>query len=301
MAQEGAIEALSLIDCHTHLTYRDFDVDREIVIERAHQSNVRHIVAVSENAVDAVAVLELASRCPGVLASIGLHPVQQPESTDSPDEPARFPRCVRIEELAPVLELIRQHREQIVCIGEIGLDFSPHILLPPELASSLPAEQQAAEREQRKNAQIECFRQQVALALELDLPVNVHSRSASTAATVSASFEVRLEEGDAELMMGLAGKQAVDYLIEWGAKRVVLHAFDGRAATAAQAAKAGYVHGARAIHSGNTPSHSNTHSSRITLPQILLVDPTIDHAKRSTAQAAECATDGLFTAGTSRS
>jgi TatD DNase family protein len=57
-------------------------------------------------------------------------------------------------------------------------------------------------------------RQTIRLALELDLPLNVHSRS--------------------------AGKHVIPMLLEYGALRVQLHAFDGKASTAEPAAKAGY-------------------------------------------------------------
>jgi TatD DNase family protein len=54
----------------------------------------------------------------------------------------------------------------------------------------------------------------IRLAIELDLPLNVHSRS--------------------------AGREAVAMLLAAGARRVQLHAFDGRAATALPGAEAGY-------------------------------------------------------------
>jgi Tat protein secretion system quality control protein TatD with DNase activity len=51
--------------------------------------------------------------------------------------------------------------------------------------------------------QREFFQRQARLAAELDLPVNVHSRS--------------------------AGHHAIAALVEAGARRVLMHAFDGRA------------------------------------------------------------------------
>jgi len=62
--------------------------------------------------------------------------------------------------------------------------------------------------------QEDIFRRQIRLALELDLPVNVHSRS--------------------------AGRRAIEVLSEEGATRVLLHAFDARPATAELGLAAGY-------------------------------------------------------------
>jgi len=62
--------------------------------------------------------------------------------------------------------------------------------------------------------QREIFLGFVRLAAETGLPLNVHSRS--------------------------AGKATIDLLLAAGAARVLLHAFDGRAATALQAVEAGY-------------------------------------------------------------
>ena len=67
-----------------------------------------------------------------------------------------------------------------------------------------------AERE----IQREIFRGFVRLSAETGLPLNVHSRS--------------------------AGKPTIDLLLEEGARRVLLHAFDGRAANAMPAVEAGY-------------------------------------------------------------
>jgi TatD DNase family protein len=58
------------------------------------------------------------------------------------------------------------------------------------------------------------FGQMIALGRELDLPLNVHSRS--------------------------AGHHAIEQLLAAGATRVLLHAFDGRAQAAMPAVEAGY-------------------------------------------------------------
>ncbi len=68
--------------------------------------------------------------------------------------------------------------------------------------------------EAEKELQREIFSRFIEAGLELGLPLNVHSRS--------------------------AGRQAIALLLERGASRVQLHAFDGKAATALPAVEAGY-------------------------------------------------------------
>lgn len=65
-----------------------------------------------------------------------------------------------------------------------------------------------------REVQREIFRGFVRLSVETGLPLNVHSRS--------------------------AGRPTIDLLLESGAKRVLLHAFDGRAANAMPAVEAGF-------------------------------------------------------------
>ena len=68
--------------------------------------------------------------------------------------------------------------------------------------------------EEQKEAQKEIFGRFVRLSLELGLPLNVHSRS--------------------------AGRRAIEVLLEWGARSVLMHAFDGKAASALAGVEAGY-------------------------------------------------------------
>jgi TatD DNase family protein len=65
-----------------------------------------------------------------------------------------------------------------------------------------------------REVQMEIFSRFIDLSLELGLPLNVHSRS--------------------------AGREAIGLLLERGARKVQLHAFDGRAAKAMPAVEAGY-------------------------------------------------------------
>jgi TatD DNase family protein len=168
-----------IIDTHTHLCDTSFDPDREEVLLRARQAGVCAVITVSEDLSDADRNLELVSKYPQLKAAAGL-----------------YPTCLVLEAANAMIALIRKEREKLVAIGEVGLDYW------------------AVKEEPDKELQREIFRRFIDLALELDLPLNVHSRS--------------------------AGRHVVAMLLERGARQVQLHAFDGKASAALPAVEANY-------------------------------------------------------------
>ncbi len=168
-----------LTDTHTHIGDADFDLDREAVLARAAAAGVAAIITVGEDLADARKNLDLARAFPMLKPAAGLYP-------------ARLDRAAA----ASLADFIRAHRTAFVAIGEVGLDFW--------------AVKEAGQRAVQK----EIFAAFIDLALELDLPLNVHSRS--------------------------AGRHAVDLLLSRGARRVQMHAFDGKITAARPALEAGY-------------------------------------------------------------
>ena len=160
-----------LVDTHTHLQFPPFDADREEVLARARAAGVARLVVVGTDLADSRAAVSLAAAHPGLLwAAVGFHPCNAAACTP--------------EALAEIKDLAR--RPEVVAIGEIGLDYH---------WDTCPRDVQAA-----------VFAQQQSLALELDLPIIVHSRDAH------ADCYAQLESGG-----GFGG-------------RVVLHCFsEGRA------------------------------------------------------------------------
>lgn len=169
----------ALIDTHAHLCDPRFDGDRDEVLARARDAGVVAIVLVGESLEDARRNLELARSRPGVFPAAGLYPTRL--STTEADEMERF---------------VRTHRARLVGIGEVGLD---RFEVRDDEALAL---------------QMDILLRFASLARELDLPLNVHSRS--------------------------AGRRAVEALLDVGATRVHLHAFDGRPAAAMPAVEAGW-------------------------------------------------------------
>jgi TatD DNase family protein len=168
-----------LIDVHAHLCDPVFDRDREEVLERARRAGVAAVVAVGENLADARKNLALARRHAMILPAAGL-----------------YPTILDVAEAEAMQDFIREHRAELVAVGEVGLDHW------------------AVQEERDRGLQREIFRSFIALAAELDLPLNVHSRS--------------------------AGRETIALLLECNARRVHLHAFDGRAGAALPAVEAGY-------------------------------------------------------------
>jgi TatD DNase family protein len=168
-----------LIDCHAHLGDPVFDADRHEVLRRARAAGVVGVVTVGETLEDAERNLHLAGIHPEILPAAGLYPTH-----------------IDQEQAARVEALLRRHRERWAAIGEVGLD------------------RWKVRDEADLELQREIFVRFVRLSLELDLPLNVHSRS--------------------------AGRRAVETLLAENARRVQLHAFDGRPAAALPAVEAGY-------------------------------------------------------------
>jgi TatD DNase family protein len=170
---------LSLVDTHAHLCSPEFDHDLGEVLARARAAGVGGVIAVGETMADAERNLDLAEKFPMVKPAAELYPI--------------FLDCDQAEKMQT---FIRSHRAQLAAIGEVGLDHW------------------AVKEEKERGIQREIFTEFIRLSQEIDLPLNVHSRS--------------------------AGRHVVALLLEEGATRVQLHAFDGKASAALPAVEAGY-------------------------------------------------------------
>ena len=131
-----------LFDTHAHYDAPEFDQDRDTLLARLPEQDVSLVVNPGCDPASSRAALELAGRYPFLYAAVGWHPencAPYDGSLDGIRELAQAPRTV--------------------AIGEIGLDYYWEENPPREL--------------QRR-----VFRDQMALAQELGLPVIVHDREA---------------------------------------------------------------------------------------------------------------------------
>ncbi len=131
-----------MIDTHAHLDACAEPAD--VLVERARAAGVGRIVSVGSGIDSCRETLAIAGREQGVFAALGIHPHQ-----------AGDPDADRLEELRELLG-----DERAVAVGETGLDFY----------------RDYAPRDRQR----ELFERQLALADELDKPVVVHTRAASS-------------------------------------------------------------------------------------------------------------------------
>lgn len=141
-----------LIDTHCHLDFAEFKHEISTVISRARQRGVVQMINIGTDAESSKSSIDLARRYPEIYATVGLHP----ESANTLDI-----------ETKGYLTALAGH-QKVVAIGEIGLDY--YYLKRSSKFAHYPSRDQ----------QIFCFEQMLDLALEVNLPVVIHSRESDT-------------------------------------------------------------------------------------------------------------------------
>jgi TatD DNase family protein len=135
-----------LIDTHIHIDEEAFAADSEQVIARQQEKGVTAMIVPGVNAVSVETVLSVCRAHKGYcFAALGLHPEDVKEDWET--------------QWQTVEKAIRTNRNELVAIGEIGLDYY----------------WDTTYKEQQK----EVLRRQLLLAQELNLPVILHNRNAT--------------------------------------------------------------------------------------------------------------------------
>jgi TatD DNase family protein len=131
-----------MIDSHCHLDSKQFDEDRDSVIERALAAGVETMVAIGtgDGPPDLEAGVRLTDRYPCFYATVGVHPHDAAKAT-----PETFERLA---------ELMKHPK--VIALGEIGLDY--HYDFSP------------------RDVQREVFMEQMRIAREAGKPIVIHTR-----------------------------------------------------------------------------------------------------------------------------
>jgi TatD DNase family protein len=145
-----------MVDTHCHLESNEFDVDRNIVVERA-QSKQIDIISSGISSDTWKKNIDICQRYENVFPALGLNPLEY-------------------QNLDGLLDLLRKHQDNLVAIGECGLDYY--------------FERDHSVRERQAISFLTLIR----IAEEMKLPIQVHSRSAGKAAIAI------LEKANADLV-----------------------------------------------------------------------------------------------------
>lgn len=130
-----------LIDTHAHLWFDDYKDNLEQVLARGRSAGVEKIIVPGTDIESSQRAVELAKKYPGVIyAAVGIHPEERGN-------------------VHQLRTIIAENGKQVVAVGEIGMDMSSE-----ELKSN-------------SKEQAELFEAQCKLAIELDLPVIIHTRN----------------------------------------------------------------------------------------------------------------------------
>lgn len=179
----------SLVDTHCHLCLDAFNDDLDQVLQRAHKAGVRAIVVPGIDVESSHRALDLARSEPMLHAAVGVHP----------NSAGLWSEGVASE----IAELVED--ENVVAVGEIGLDYK---------SNGTPRRQQ-----------VEALAAQLEIAHKAELPILVHNRQ-----SVPDLLKFLIDWSDT-LPGTLAGRAGV------------LHDFGGTSEQAQQASQAGFFLG----------------------------------------------------------
>lgn len=127
-----------LIDTHCHIHWKDYGLNAEEVIKRAHENDVQKMICVGTDEETSALAIEFSKKHDGIYSTVGIHPHYAGSGLDNLED------------------LIKQNLDSIVAIGEVGLDYHYD--------------------QKSKADQINLLRQQIQLASKYNLPIIFHVR-----------------------------------------------------------------------------------------------------------------------------
>lgn len=135
-----------LVDAHCHLDFKDFDKDRNKIIDKCKQVGVGAIICNGVDQKSNKKILKLSEKYDLINSALGLYPSYALNLTDN--------------QIDKHLNFIKEQKSKIIAIGEVGIDFF-HI-----------------KDEKKRILECKIFKQVIKLANNTNLPLIVHSRKA---------------------------------------------------------------------------------------------------------------------------
>lgn len=132
-----------LFDTHCHVNDKPYAADRQDMLQRAFDAGVTYMMCPGTDIQTSSEAVALSHAFPQIYAAVGIHPEDAASAT-----PAGF-------------EQLRQwltSEKKVVAIGEVGLDYHW--------------------KEPSRDIQKDVFIEQVKMAVELDIPLDIHDREA---------------------------------------------------------------------------------------------------------------------------
>ncbi|MGC8812363.1 MAG: TatD family hydrolase [Candidatus Aenigmatarchaeota archaeon] len=163
-----------MIDVHCHLESKDYDKDREEIIEKC-KKELKAIITCCAHPKDFDLTLNLVEKHKGfVFATIGIHP--------------EYVKEISKEEKESFLEKIKSNKDKVVGIGETGLDFF------------------WIKEKEWQERQKELFIELINFAKELNKPLIIHARNA-----YDEAVKILEQEDAKEVLMHMFG---ANYLVK---------------------------------------------------------------------------------------
>lgn len=143
-----------MIDAHCHLNLHAFDKDYKEVAEKAFKSGVKIIVNTGTSIPSSRSAVKLAYEFDNMYAIVGVHP----HHADKAD--IEFEGEINKDWYEQLRKIAQD--EKVIGIGEVGLDY--HFYESNGIVD--------------KKLQVDAFRKQIELSIELGLPLQIHNRQA---------------------------------------------------------------------------------------------------------------------------
>lgn len=192
---------MEYIDVHAHLDMDRFEDDVDEVIARAKGLNC-FIISAGVNPIANRKILEFSKKYDNVFCSFGIYPIDG-IINEFPDLEDDGPRKILPFSVDKELEWIREHKENCVLIGEIGLDFKViEVIVPKDVPNSKMESVKLDMFEKIKVAQIKNFEKIIEFSKVIEKPILIHTRGAEL--------------------------ECIELLEKHEAKNVIMHCFQGK-------------------------------------------------------------------------